>query len=298
MVHPAVLFAFAWSISVLKRGMCSFCINCTHAISLTCSMLQQSLFRLLFPLMAQYSSFRQQYSHRILLSIKESSQKKSSDCREAPCGWGSEIHSLYDSLLSSQTLWSELVIWVAFPLCLSGLLWSFAPVAKGSVLWVWFGGYGTPSRLFVRLSLFTLPSCFQLNPPSFSPTSLLLSFPSPIRVDCEGKEGGVGHSAAMWLPALVHATQWTEAYSVSMVGPPDASCLRGSLGLHWQPKKEKRQILHALEHAATCGKLIEWNRAALVVCEGKDLRRAWMLFTGLKKRNVDIWVFAVLENLG
>lgn len=112
------------------------------------------------------------------------------DCREAPCGWGSEIHSLYDSLLSSQTLWSELVIWGAFPLCLSGLLWSFAPVAKGSVLCVWFGGYGTPFRLFERLSLFTLPSCFQLNPPSFSPTSLLLSFPSPIRVDCEGKEGG------------------------------------------------------------------------------------------------------------
>lgn len=71
------------------------------------------------------------------------------------------------------------------------------------------------------------------------PTSLL-SFPSlpPLVWILRERKGGVGHSGTMWLPALGHGTQWTEAFTVSMVGPPDAqpgSCLRGSFCHHWQP---------------------------------------------------------------
>ncbi|KAL1278408.1 hypothetical protein QQF64_025081 [Cirrhinus molitorella] len=43
--------------------------NCTQAVSLTCSMLQQSLFRLLFPLMAHYSSFQCNIPTAILTKI-------------------------------------------------------------------------------------------------------------------------------------------------------------------------------------------------------------------------------------
>jgi len=135
---------------------------------------------------------------------------------------------------------------LSLSLCLV-VLWLFAPgsvlkqrhrVRAASMFYsVMAKDKGLPlTRLFVSHSSPCLHASNSTLPLSL-PTSLL-SFPSPTRMDSEGKEGGVGHSGTMWLPALSNRAQSTEASSVSMVGPPDAqpgSCLRWSFCHHWQP---------------------------------------------------------------